>query len=89
MNRSLMYLIASNIIIIPQLVIIPIWKSDEEKATVLSAAASVEKHLKSEGLRTKLDASEQRTPGWKFNFWEMKVLLLSTIQTILRGKCFY
>lgn len=55
-----------------QVVIIPIWKSDEEKATVLSAAACAEKHLKSEGLRTKLDASEQRTPGWKFNFWEMK-----------------
>lgn len=55
-----------------QVVIIPIWKSDEEKGTVLSAAASVEKHLKSEGVRIKLDASEQRTPGWKFNFWEMK-----------------
>lgn len=55
-----------------QVVIIPIWKTEEEKERVLSAAASVQNHLKKECVRTKLDASDQRTPGWKFNFWEMK-----------------
>lgn len=51
----------------------PIWKKEEEKAAVLEAGAEVQKRLKAGGVRVKLDASEQRTPGWKFNFWEMKV----------------
>ncbi|KAL5727284.1 proline--tRNA ligase [Ranunculus cassubicifolius] len=55
-----------------QVVIVPIWKKAEEKEKVLDAALSVEKVLKSSGVRVKLDSSEQRTPGWKFNFWEMK-----------------
>ncbi|KAH7443449.1 hypothetical protein KP509_02G035100 [Ceratopteris richardii] len=55
-----------------QVVIIPIWKTDAEKETVLAAATSVHDQLKKEGVRTKVDASEQKTPGWKFNFWEMK-----------------
>ncbi|KAH7443450.1 hypothetical protein KP509_02G035100 [Ceratopteris richardii] len=58
-----------------QVVIIPIWKTDAEKETVLAAATSVHDQLKKEGVRTKVDASEQKTPGWKFNFWEMKVFL--------------
>lgn len=55
-----------------QVVIVPIWKKDDEKNGVLAAASSVEKALKTVGIRVKLDDSEQRTPGWKFNFWEMK-----------------
>lgn len=56
-----------------QVVIVPIWKKTEEKAIVLDAASAVQKILKSSGVRVKLDSSAQRTPGWKFNFWEMKV----------------
>lgn len=56
-----------------QVVIVPIWKKDGEKQGVLTAASSVREILKSAGVRVKLDDSEQRTPGWKFNFWEMKV----------------
>ncbi|PIA49255.1 hypothetical protein AQUCO_01300244v1 [Aquilegia coerulea] len=55
-----------------QVVIVPIWKKSEEKANVLEAAVSVEKVLKASGIKVKLDDSDQRTPGWKFNFWEMK-----------------
>ncbi|KAF5198307.1 Proline--trna ligase [Thalictrum thalictroides] len=55
-----------------QVVIVPIWKKSEEKVNVLEAAVSVEKVLKTSGIKVKLDDSEQRTPGWKFNFWEMK-----------------
>lgn len=51
----------------------PIWKKGEEKDTVLSAAEGVEATLKSASIRVKVDTSEQKTPGWKFNFWEMKV----------------
>ncbi|GBG71027.1 hypothetical protein CBR_g8325 [Chara braunii] len=56
-----------------QVVIVPIWKKDEEKEVVLSVGRQVEGILKQAGVRAMLDASEQRTPGWKFNFWEMKV----------------
>lgn len=53
--------------------IVPIWKKDEDKEVVLNAASSVKKVLQTAGIKVKLDDSDQRTPGWKFNFWEMKV----------------
>ncbi|CAI0546550.1 unnamed protein product [Linum tenue] len=55
-----------------QVVIVPIWKKDDEKAGVLNAASSVKEILHSAGVKVKLDDSDMRTPGWKFNFWEMK-----------------
>ena len=60
-----------------QVVIVPIWKKADEKMGVLNTATSLEKLLKTSGIKVKLDDSEQRTPGWKFNFWEMKVSLQS------------
>ncbi|GAB2215506.1 hypothetical protein Droror1_Dr00019893 [Drosera rotundifolia] len=55
-----------------QAVIVPIWKKADEKAGVLAAAFAVNEALISAGIKVKLDDSDQRTPGWKFNFWEMK-----------------
>ncbi|XP_010444963.1 PREDICTED: proline--tRNA ligase, chloroplastic/mitochondrial [Camelina sativa] len=55
-----------------QVVIVPIWKKENEKTGVLSAASSVKEALHTAGFRVKLDDTDQRTPGWKFNFWEMK-----------------
>lgn len=55
--------------------IVPIWKKEEEKAAVFEAGKQVHKKLMAGGVRSKLDQNEQRTPGWKFNFWEMKVRL--------------
>ncbi|GLU13117.1 hypothetical protein SLE2022_297630 [Rubroshorea leprosula] len=55
-----------------QVVIVPIWKKEDDKTGVLNAASSVLEVLKTAGLKVKLDNSDQRTPGWKFNFWEMK-----------------
>lgn len=55
-----------------QVVIVPIWKKEEQKDEVLAAATKAESILKCAGVRVKLDASEQKTAGWKFNFWEMK-----------------
>ncbi|KAL0548944.1 hypothetical protein IC582_013421 [Cucumis melo] len=55
-----------------QVVIIPIWKKDGDKAEVLNAASSVKEFLQTAGLKVKLDESDQKTAGWKFNFWEMK-----------------
>ncbi|KAK3013445.1 hypothetical protein RJ639_009363 [Escallonia herrerae] len=55
-----------------QVVIVPIWKKADEKAGVLNAASSVKDVLHVAGIKVKIDDSDQRTPGWKFNFWEMK-----------------
>ena len=65
-----------------QAVIVPIWKKEEEREAVLGAAAAVEGTLKKGGIRVKLDASDQRTPGWKFNHWEMKVRGTTALITV-------
>jgi prolyl-tRNA synthetase len=53
-----------------QIVLIPIYKNDEEKAKVMPVVAQVERELK--GFRLKTDAREEVTPGFKFNDWEMR-----------------
>ncbi len=53
-----------------QVVIVPIYKSDEERATVLTAADHVLKELKSAGIRTHLDARDGMKPGAKYYEWE-------------------
>lgn len=55
-----------------QCVIVPIGKSPEEKATVTPVAEQLYQSLKSAGIRTKLDARDELTPGFKFNDWEMR-----------------
>lgn len=57
------------------MVIVPIWKKEGEKQGVIDAASSIKETLQKAGVRVKLDETEQKTPGWKFNFWEMKVSL--------------
>ena len=54
-----------------QAVIVPIYKSDDEKTAVMAAAQRVFDELK-ETVRVKLDSREELTPGWKFNDWEMR-----------------
>jgi prolyl-tRNA synthetase len=55
-----------------QAVIVPIWKTPEEKQTVLEAANNLKQILAATNIRVQLDASEQKTPGWKYNYWELK-----------------
>ena len=54
-----------------QVVIVPIYK-DETRATVVTAATQLNEELKAAGIRTRLDARDQYSPGYKFNEWEMK-----------------
>lgn len=61
------------------MIIIPIWRKADEQAGVLNAVSSVTEVLKSASIKVKVDNSDQRTPGWKFNFWEMKVCIHSSI----------
>ena len=53
-----------------QVVIVPIWRKDAEKALVIETVERIEKMLKGK-VRLKVDLSEN-TPGWKFNEWELR-----------------
>ena len=53
-------------------VIVPIFKTDEEKATVLEAADAIYKDLKSKGFRVKIDTRDNMSPGAKYYEWELK-----------------
>jgi len=55
-----------------QVVIIPIWKSEEEKVRVLSFAGNVFDSLKQDNIRVILDDREQFKPGYKFTEWELQ-----------------
>jgi prolyl-tRNA synthetase len=53
-----------------QVVLVPIWRKEADKAAVGDLVARVEKMLKGK-VRLKVDMSEN-TPGWKFNEWELR-----------------
>lgn len=55
-----------------QVVIVPIYKSDEERIKVLEAARRIRSELVASGLRVVLDEREGTSPGFKFNDWEMR-----------------
>lgn len=52
--------------------IVPIYRSDEEKATVLEECERVFAEIKSLGYQVKLDDREGMKPGAKYYEWEMK-----------------
>ena len=54
-----------------QVVIVPIYKKEEEKDLVLNKCNEIKKSLQ-DVFRVKLDDRDQYTPGWKFNHWEVK-----------------
>jgi prolyl-tRNA synthetase len=53
-------------------VIVPIYKTDDEKGKILEAAESIKGDLERNGVKTKLDDRDSVTPGFKFNDWEMR-----------------
>jgi len=55
-----------------QVVIVPIFKNDEEKSAVLGAAKELKTQLVKAKIRVTLDEREGQSPGWKFNDWEMR-----------------
>jgi len=54
-----------------QVVIIPIWTTDEEKKVVFAEVEKIKIELEKEGIRCKADAREGR-PGFKYFEWERK-----------------
>jgi prolyl-tRNA synthetase len=55
-----------------QTVIVPIFKNDEEKASVIGVAKEIRQRLVNANIRVTLDEREGQSPGWKFNDWEMR-----------------
>src|SRR5882757_310789 len=55
-----------------QVVIVPIFKTDEEKASVLTVTKDIKAQLVKANIRVTLDEREGQSPGWKFNDWEMR-----------------
>jgi len=55
-----------------QVVVVPIFKNDDEKGQVMPIVEGLRKDLKTAGIRVHVDAREGMTPGFKFNDWEMR-----------------
>ena len=55
-----------------QVIIIPIYYSDEDKEKIGKVSKEIEEKLKDAEIRVQVDNREQLTPGFKFNEWEMK-----------------
>jgi len=61
-----------------EVVVVPIWKSDEERARLLEAADRLREHLTSwngrgdDRVRVKIDSREGIKPGAKYYEWEMR-----------------
>jgi prolyl-tRNA synthetase len=55
-----------------QVVIVPIYKTDEEFAAVSQKAEEIKKSLEAKGLSVKFDNRDTFKPGWKFAEYELK-----------------
>jgi len=55
-----------------QVVVVPIFRNDDERNTVLSAIEPIKKALVDAGIRVWVDQREDLSPGFKFNDWEMR-----------------
>ncbi|MGZ8558595.1 MAG: proline--tRNA ligase [Chitinophagaceae bacterium] len=55
-----------------QVVIVPIYKGDEQKALIDAKAKEIMGNLKNLGVRVKYDDNDNNRPGWKFAEHEMK-----------------
>jgi len=55
-----------------QVVIIPIYKGDEQKAAIDAKVKEIINELKLLGIRVKYDDNDNARPGWKFAEYEMK-----------------
>lgn len=55
-----------------QVVIIPIYKNEEQYNLVCERAREIKNALQNRGIRVKLDDRDTHKPGWKFNEYEFK-----------------
>ncbi|HSB83065.1 MAG TPA: proline--tRNA ligase [Nitrosarchaeum sp.] len=55
-----------------QVVIVPIYKSDEAKKIVFAKLNEIREQLETKKIRVHVDDRDELTPGYKFNDWELK-----------------
>ncbi len=55
-----------------EVVIVPIYKTDEQRETVLAYCADIKQRLESRRMRVKFDDRDTQKPGFKFAEWELK-----------------
>jgi prolyl-tRNA synthetase len=55
-----------------QVVIVPIYKNDEQLVAISEKAAQIMKALKALGVTVKFDNNDTKKPGWKFAEYELK-----------------
>lgn len=55
-----------------QVVIIPIFKNQEQLEKISSVAGKIKNNLESKGISVKFDNRDNNTPGWKFADYELK-----------------
>jgi prolyl-tRNA synthetase len=55
-----------------QVVVVPIYRSDEEREATVGASQKLAGQLRAAGVRVHVDDRDQLRPGWKFAEWELK-----------------
>ena len=55
-----------------QVIIVPIFKSDSQRSSVMDAVERLRSALVDAGIRIHVDNREGQSPGFKFNDWEMR-----------------
>ncbi|MDX1906386.1 MAG: proline--tRNA ligase [Bacteroidia bacterium] len=55
-----------------QVVLVPIYRTDEEMSQTVAKCKEIASQLRQAGLRVKVDDDDTKKPGWKFNEWELK-----------------
>lgn len=55
-----------------QTVIVPIFRTEDEQASVMNAVGEVRRALTSASVRVHVDVRDNLTPGYKYNDWEMR-----------------
>jgi len=55
-----------------QTVIVPIFRSDDDRTRVMEKATEIRGRLADAGVRVEMDDTEGASPGFKFNHWEVR-----------------
>lgn len=55
-----------------QVVIVPIYRNDEQLNAISEVAKELQQQLKAKGIRVKYDDRDTQKPGWKFNQYELQ-----------------
>ncbi len=55
-----------------QVVIVPIYRKDDERDAVVSQALKIKEELKEQGIRVDVDVDDTKSPGAKFFHWEVR-----------------